>query len=457
MPNKALGALNLKRLIKQYGFEKDADFAKASGVSEGLVSKHLNPEPLKYSLPSIITIAKYAKALSPDSENQGRVFLDILTGFYPELGSMLFDTREYPSLSPVELCFSIGRRKEFLGEWEGARSFYRQAEENAPDRPTRAKAQIAIATQEHTLGNLQVAESIYQSILAEEQGPLEPLTLAQANIRVGHVLNDRGYFKYAEKYLKKGRRLARKYGDPGMEADAIHLLGRNYLERALRSGDREDMETALKLLKKSYRIVEEKLGGIAWIAYHALWKGHAYQELGDYEQARRCREEALWIWKANQDRYREGFVYLAQGKLAASENNYHVADEKLFDALYLFNEVKFAKGVADCLSALAESYAKRGGFKARAIAVSLSFAALLGFPERRSPAVDGALNLLQELKESSEYDRSVRRLAEAAMSGYAPLLPLGALELNLSVDWRKNLLRIKHMHPNLFPRGCLLN
>jgi len=129
----------------------------------------------------------------------------------------------------------------------------------------------------------------------------------------------------------------------------------------------------------------------------------------------------------------------------------------LFDALYLFNEIKFAKGVADCLSALAESYAKRGGFKARAIAVSLSLAALLGFPERRNPAIDDALNLLQELKESSEYDRSVRRLAEAAMSGYAPLLPLGALELNLSVDWRKNLLRIKHMHPNLFPRGCLLN
>ena len=172
---------------------------------------------------------------------------------------------------------------------------------------------------------------------------------------LGSVERDLGNYQEAIDIYLKGMELNDRLGYPSGKADNLLNIGVVHASKG-------DVRQSIPFYKKAGEIYRETGDSAKWVTVKLNLAG-VQMDLGEYDSAEAVILEAIPLVRSMKNRHEEGRSYYMLGKIAASTDRWHDAEQSYLKSLFIFEELNSSMRMSGCLVRLSEVYQQTGALK----------------------------------------------------------------------------------------------
>jgi tetratricopeptide (TPR) repeat protein len=241
----------------------------------------------------------------------------------------------------VEVILPIADTLRFWGVYQELFDILHTVEEFARhvNKPLDPRLRIQQGATLHALGKVESAIAVLSELIETEKGEVQISALQE----LGWIYIETGEQRKAEQLLIQSLQLARQFGLPRLQAEALYKLQYNAYHESKFTEVLEYNAQRLKIFQEMKDDPEAR-EVIAWI-YHDV--GNVYREQGRYEDALKLYLQSLDIWhEIGESAFRVGWLNYDIGQIYRDQGKYQEALQRFEYALQTFDKVKYIYGVA---------------------------------------------------------------------------------------------------------------
>jgi tetratricopeptide (TPR) repeat protein len=306
--------------------------------------------------------------------------------------------RVQPGRADLYLC--LGALEHALNNWCRASNYYQQALTCATRDRYRLQALLGIGAMNFNMGNYDVAKRVFGEMCSSPSAVDEPDLRIRAERYLGWVSMNQGNYELACDTLRRNLKEAPIVGDPLFESDAYHILGRLYHQMG-RSDE------GLKMLREALRIKERANAPPIIMApgFHRM--AECYLGMDKEQSAREYLSEALSLFQYAGSEDGAGLIHLDIAKVLIRGRKLIPAQEQLLQPIKTFEDMGYARGLADSLYCLGVVYEGRSLYEE---AVCPFLRSMRIYRQMRMPECSMAMSALGQIR-TKLGDKKYRSLA----------------------------------------------
>ena len=314
--------------------------------------------------------------------------------FYERLLLLLDDDKDR-----AEISLKLGTVLKFIGRWEEADSYYRQAlmlVSQMGHKHLEARCYLAIGTLARGQGDYPRALEWLEQARIEFAASKESAGLSETLVEIGIVYYHQGNLAPANTHLEESVRLARRLGDRQRMALALHNLGNvafdqgDYTTTRIRYeeslairreiGDRVGIAgtlnnlgilasyqgdyVATKALYEESLAIRREIGDQLGVSISLNNLGIVAKEQGEYDLAGALYQESLALKQMLGDRQGTAVIFNNMAAIAFDQGDFAAAQSLYEKSLVLRREIGDKWGIASSLNSLGDVLSIQGDYPA---------------------------------------------------------------------------------------------